>query len=204
MAEDETNPRAGAGGESGPSLRLFFAVGLPDEVREAAVAHAARLRQEFPAASASWPRPESLHLTLKFLGEVEATRLDALYSAAANAAAGLAPFALTVEGAGTFPPRGAARVLWFGVRDDSGQLSRLQLRLDEECARAGFPRETRAFKPHLTVARLRASRDAHALSEAHRRATFGPHDFQVSGLLLVRSELGRGGSRYTILSSQAL
>jgi 2'-5' RNA ligase len=200
MAEDETNRRGDAGGESGLSLRLFFAVELPLASREAAVAHAARLRREFPAARASWPRPESLHLTLKFLGEVEAIRLDALYHAAVAAAAGLAPFTLTIEGAGTFPPRGVARVLWLGVRDDSGQLSRLQFRLDKECVYVGFPRESKPFSPHLTLARPRGFRrdeSVAALSEAHRRTPFGPHAFQVTRFALMRSELGPGGSRYT-------
>jgi 2'-5' RNA ligase len=202
MAEDGTNKRGKAGDERGLSLRLFFAVELPSEIREAAAAHAARLRREFPAVRANWPRPESLHLTLKFLGEVEAIRIDALHHAAAAAAAGLAPFALTIEGAGTFSPRGAARILWLGVRDDSGQLSRLHFRLDKECAQAGFPRESRPFRPHLTLARLRALQRVEfvaALSDKHLRLPFGPHAFQVSGFVLMRSELGPGGSRYTAL-----
>ena len=188
-----------ANGEKGLSLRLFFAVELPRAVRDAAAAHMARLRRDFPAARASWPRPESLHLTLKFLGETEAIRIDSLWNAAAAAAAWLAPFELTIEGAGTFPPHGAARVLWLGVRDDSRQLSRLQFRLDIECAHAGFPRESKPFKPHLTLARLRAPQDAAELSEAHRRAPFGPHTFEVSAFVLMRSDLGPGGSRYTPL-----
>ena len=179
------------------SLRLFFAVELPDDVRGAAAAHAARLRRDFPEARASWPRPESLHLTLKFLGETDAARVDTLSRAASVTAAGLAPFALTVEGAGTFPPRGAARVLWLGVRDDSGQLSQLQRRLEDVCAVEGFAPEPKPYKPHLTLARLRAPRDAAALSEAHRRAPFGPHTFQVPDFVLMRSDLGPGGSRYT-------
>ncbi|MFL6256134.1 MAG: RNA 2',3'-cyclic phosphodiesterase [Pyrinomonadaceae bacterium] len=206
MAEDETKKRGKAGGASGLSLRLFFAVELPGEIREAAAAHAARLRHEFPAARASWTRPESLHLTLKFLGEVEAIRLDALQHAAVTAAAALAPFALTIEGAGTFPPRGTPRVLWLGVGGDSAQLSRLQFRLDREGVYVGFPRESKPFRPHLTLARLRAFQRPEvvaALSEAHRRTPFGPHVFQVSDFVLMRSELGPGGSRYTPLSYHA-
>lgn len=200
MAGEESNRGGAAGVESGGSLRLFFALELPGEVREAAAAHAARLRGEFPGARASWPRPESLHLTLKFLGDVEAARVETLSRAADASAAGLAAFALTVEGAGAFPPRGAARVLWLGVRDDSGRLSTLRQRLEDECAAAGFARESKPFKPHLTLARLRAPQDAAALSEAHRRADFGPHAFRVSGFVLMRSELGPGGSRYTPVS----
>ncbi|HEX8335136.1 MAG TPA: RNA 2',3'-cyclic phosphodiesterase, partial [Pyrinomonadaceae bacterium] len=188
----------------GATLRVFCAVELPGEVRAAAAAHASRLRRDFPEARASWARPEGLHITLKFVGEVEAPRVVALARAAAAAAKGFSPFRLSVEESGTFPPRGAARVLWLSVSDASGQLSRLQRLLEQECDAAGFPREPRAFKPHLTLARLRTPKDALALSEAHRRAPFGPYDFQVSELLVIRSELGPGGSRYTPLSRHPL
>lgn len=193
-----------AGGGKGGGLRLFFAVELPGEVREAAAAHVGRLRRDFPEVRASWPRPEGLHVTLKFLGEVDSSRLESLTRAGAAAAAGMAPFGLSVEGAGAFPPRGAARVLWLGLRDEGGRLASLQRRLEEECEAAGFQRESKPFKPHLTVARLRVPQGAGALSEAHRRAAFGPHVFEVSEFVLMRSELGPGGSRYTTLSRHPL
>lgn len=182
------------------SIRVFCAVELPEEIRAAVAAHASRLRREFPDARASWARPEGLHITLKFIGEVEAARIEALSGAAGAAVGGFSSFRLSIEESGTFPPRGAARVLWFGVKDESGRLAQLQRRLEHECEAAGFPAEMRAFKPHLTVARLRTPQGTHALSEAHRHATFGPYHFQVSELLVIRSELGPGGSRYTPLS----
>ncbi len=188
----------------GETIRVFCAVELPEEIRAAAAAHASHMRRDFPDARASWARPEGLHITLKFIGEVEAARVAKLSSAAGAAAEGFKPFRLTIEEAGTFPPRGAARVLWLGVKDTTRQLARLQSRLEQECDAAGFPREPRAFKPHLTLARLRAPKDAHALSEAHRHATFGPFHFQVTELVVIRSELGPGGSRYTPLSRQRL
>ena len=186
------------------SLRLFCAVELPDEVRAAAAAHASRLRRDFPDARASWARPEGLHVTLKFLGGVEAGRVEDVTRAAAEAAGGLIPFPLSIGEAGTFPPRGAARVLWLGVGDESGRLARLQGRLEGACEAAGFPRESRAFKPHLTLARLRVPKGSDQLSEAHRRAAFGPYTFEVSELVVMRSELGPGGSRYTPLSRHTL
>ena len=188
----------------GEGIRVFCAVELPEAIRAAAAAHAARLRREFPDARASWARPEGLHITLKFIGEVEAARVEALARAAGAAVGGFSPFRLAVEESGTVPPRGAARVLWLGLKDESGQLARLRRRLEEECEADGFPREPRAFKPHLTVARLRTPQDAHALSEAHRRTPFGPHHFEVSELIVIRSELGPGGSRYTPLSRHTL
>ena len=191
MSEDET-------------IRVFCAVELPQEVRAAVAAHAARLRREFPEERASWPRPEGLHITLKFIGEVEAPRVEALSRAAATAVEGFKPFRLSVEESGTFPPRGSSRVLWLGVKDESGQLARLQGRLEQECEAAGFTPEPRAFKPHLTVARLRTPKDALALSEAHRRTQFGPYHFEGTELLVIRSQLGPGGSRYPPLSRHAL
>ena len=173
---------------------------LPGEVRAAAAAHASRLRREFADARANWARPEGLHITLKFIGEVAAARVEALSGAASAAVRGFSPFGLTIEEPGTFPPRGAARVLWLGVKDVAGRLAQLQSRLERECAVVGFPGEARAFKPHLTVARLRTPQGAHALAEAHRHATFGPYHFEVGELHVIRSELGPGGSRYTPLS----
>jgi RNA 2',3'-cyclic 3'-phosphodiesterase len=186
------------------SLRIFCAVELPEEVHAAAATHAARLRRDFPEARASWPRPESLHVTLKFVGEVEAARVETLSRAAGAAVEGFAPFELSIEATGTFPPRGAARVLWLGVKDASGGLARLQRRLEDECAAEGFPREPKQFKPHLTLARLRAPKDAQALAEAHRLLPFAPQHFAVSELIVMRSELGPGGSRYTPLSRHSL
>jgi 2'-5' RNA ligase len=184
----------------GESIRVFCGVELPGEIRAAVAAHAARLRRDFPGARASWARPEGLHITLKFIGEVEVTRVEALSRAAGAAVEGFKPFRLSIEEPGTFPPRGAARVLWLGVKDPGAQLAQLQRRLEQGCEAAGFAPEPRAFKPHLTVARLRTPKDAHALSEAHRHAPFGPFHLDVTELLVIRSQLGPGGSRYTPLS----
>ena len=185
-------------------LRLFFAVELPEEVRARAAEHAARLRRACPDVRAGWERPEKLHVTLKFLGDVDAARVDSLQRAAEASTRGLSSFTLTAGGTGSFPPRGAPRVLWLGLRDDAGQLARLQSRLEQECEREGFPRETRPFKPHLTLARLRTPHGARELAAAHAETPFGPLDFNVPELLLIRSQLGPGGSRYTPLSLHRL
>ena len=181
-------------------LRLFFAVELPPEVRARAAEHAARLRQSFPDVRAGWERPEKMHVTLKFLGDVDASQLPPLARAAEVATRGLSSFNLALEGAGSFPPRGAPRVLWLGLRDDAGRLARLQNRLEDECEREGFPREPRPFKPHLTLARLRTPHGARELAAVHGKTPFGPFAFQVTELLLIRSQLGPGGSRYTSIS----
>jgi len=180
--------------------RVFCAVALPEEVRSRAATHVKALREAAPKARASWPRAESLHVTLKFLGEIETARVNSLKQAAARAAEGFEEFELAIEGAGAFPPRGMPRVLWLGVKDDSGRLAALQQRLEEECAAAGFARETRAFHPHLTIARLRAPADSQRLAALHEEIGFERAAFTVNELLVMRSEPGPGGSRYTEIS----
>jgi 2'-5' RNA ligase len=177
---------------------------LPEEVRARAASHIALLRESAPDVRAGWDKPEKLHITLKFLGEIETTRIEALERAAARAVSGVASFSIAIEETGAFPPRGLPRVLWLGVRDDTGGLSQLQRRLEDECALENFPRESRAFRPHLTLARLRAPTGARALADLHRQTVFTSEAFNVNELVIMRSELGAGGSRYTPLSRHAL
>jgi RNA 2',3'-cyclic 3'-phosphodiesterase len=199
FAPASARPRASAS-----SLRVFFALELPAEVRARAANHIARLREAAPTVRASWEREEKLHITLKFLGEIAPDRVEALSGAAARAAASSQPFTLALKGAGAFPPRGNPRVLWLGLEDSSGALAHLQTRLEEECAAAGFPREARPFHPHLTLARLRAPQGSRELAKMHQETGFEPIGFEVTDLILIQSELGAGGSRYTEVSRHSL
>jgi RNA 2',3'-cyclic 3'-phosphodiesterase len=186
---------------SSPGLvRVFFAIELPSEVKERAAEAITRLRGAAPEVRASWERVEKLHITLKFLGEIAHERLSALSAAGTRAAQSSQPFRLTLEGAGAFPPRGNPRVLWLGIRDSSGVLAELHGRLEEECARAGFAREERPFHPHLTLARIRAPQGARHLAKLHLETDFSPVEFDAGSLVLMRSELGPGGSRHTPIS----
>lgn len=186
------------------SLRVFCAIELPDDVRSSVAEHVRRLRSEFSDVRASWERPEKLHITLKFLGNVKPKRVEALSEATSNTVEGFDPFELTIGEPGSFPPHGSPRVLWLGIVDATGRLAILQNSLEEGCASAGFPREPRAFKPHLTLARIRAPRGARELAAAHRETPFEPQRFKVSELVVMQSELGPNGSRYTPLSRHRL
>jgi 2'-5' RNA ligase len=191
-------------GEALNPLRIFCAVEMPDELRSRVAERVRRLRSEFPDVRASWEKPEKLHITLKFLGDVESARVEALSSAAARTAASLEPFELTIDEPGTFPSQGQPRVLWLGIVDASGRLAHMQRALEAECAADGFERESRAFRPHLTLARVRSTQGARELAAAHRETPFESQRFRVSELVVMRSELGPGGSRYTPLSRHAL
>jgi RNA 2',3'-cyclic 3'-phosphodiesterase len=181
--------------------RVFCAVELPLEVRRRAAEHAAHLRERTHDVRASWPRAENLHLTLKFIGQIERSRVEELSNAATRAVQNTRPFNLIIEGAGAFPTRGLPRIIWLGIKDSSDELARLQSNLEAECANIDFPREERPFHPHLTLARIRASHGARELAQLHRETGFEAMEFTVTELVVMRSELGPGGSRYTEISS---
>jgi RNA 2',3'-cyclic 3'-phosphodiesterase len=184
--------------------RVFCAIELPSLVREKISEHIQRLRAAAPDSSASWVRPENVHLTLKFVGEIPVDRVKDLTQAAANAAAGLSQFEIVIGNTGSFPKHGTPRVLWLGIDDFSGKLARLQTTLDDECLQLGFAKEARVFNPHLTIARGRKPKGARALALAHEEIGFVPTDVSVRELNVIRSELSSTGSNYTAISQHVL
>jgi 2'-5' RNA ligase len=166
--------------------------------------HINRLRELVPHAQASWSREENIHLTLKFLGELQTSRLSNLSNAAAQTVVDFKPFEITLEETGVFPKHGRPRVLWIGVKDESGKLAELQARLEEACVRQGFAREERPFRPHLTIARLRKPQGALTLAAAHKEMYFETAVVRVAELLVLRSEPSSLESRYTVISRHRL
>lgn len=187
-------------------MRLFCAVELPSEVQDHITDYVNWSRGEFAAAAGvRWERREKLHITLQFFGEVEDGRIAELSRVVEEAAGVEARFSVSVEGTGTFPPRGRTRIFWLGVRDDAGGLMSLQRRLATLCAPLGFEPEARAFHPHVTIGRTRrADASVEELARRHRAARFDTAHFEVRELVLISSELGTSGSRYTPLSRHAL
>ena len=190
------------------TYRTFIAIELPSAIRQTIKQHIDHLRVPFPDIRASWSREDNLHLTLKFLGDVSVSRIATLSEACAEATSNIEPFELVITGSGTFPPR-RPKVLWVGISSvgpETTQPPLLQLHrsIEDACAAAGFPREPRAYHPHLTIARLRESKDSRALAEQHRQIGFAPHAFLVSEIVLFRSELSSKGSIHTPLSHHQL
>lgn len=184
--------------------RVFCAIVLPGELRTLVDQRISRLQELVPEAGASWSREQNIHLTLKFLGEIPIARVDELSSATARATESLSPFEISIDRSGAFPERGTPRVLWLGVRDDSGWLAEMQARLERECAKEGFAKEGRPFNPHLTLARLRQPHGARMLAKAHKEMIFEPVKVVVSEVSVIRSELSGEGSKYTVISTHPL
>jgi RNA 2',3'-cyclic 3'-phosphodiesterase len=184
--------------------RVFCAIEIPKDVRARVVDYIAKQRASTPEARATWARDEGLHITLKFLGDVERGRVPSLTKAAEKAAQVVRPFLVALDGTGTFPVRGAPRVLWIGVADPSGSLASLQNAFEHECESVGFDREKRAFHPHLTIARQRAPKGTRTAAVLQCEPQFPHVQFDVNEIVLIRSELRPEGSRYTTLSRYGL
>lgn len=185
--------------------RLFLAVDIPSEVH----ARIAEVSAELHAAGwrARWANPDGTHLTLKFYGDTQVERIEPLRGVLAPRLRPLAPLELRAQGAGVFPKRGPARVLWLGLSGDLDGLGRLQQVVEMGSEELGFARERRPFAPHLTVARFRPE-DASTLSgldaRLRRIGELAPIMFRVNAVTLFRSELRPLGAVYTRLVEFAL
>ncbi len=165
--------------------RLFVAIDLPDEVKR----ELARFRRE-EIPGARWVPVEQLHLTLRFIGEVDESTLQAIRQALG--AVGAAPFPLAVQRVGHFPPRKTPHVLWVGA-DAGAPLTGLQGEVEAAVQTAGISAEHRPFSPHITIARLRET-PPHIVAEFEKQhQAFACAPFEVPAFYLYESTLtGKG------------
>ncbi len=179
-------------------IRSFIAVNLPEELKEKIGAEIPYLKDS--GADVKWVDPESMHITLKFLGYVPEEKIDQVAFVAAGVAREIRPFELIFRGTGAFPAETAPRVVWVGVEDPSGMLMELQKRLEEALSGLGFEKEG-GFNAHITLGRVKSPKNRQAL--AGRLATLRGSLFgkiKVENIHLMKSELRPGGSLYSALS----
>ncbi len=181
-------------------MRCFIAISLPEELK----AKISGIQEKLKAAGAdvSWTRPEGMHLTLKFFGEIEDKRIPKIEKALDAVVDGIPTFTLSVSGMGTFPDMRRPRVIWIGLKEDGGNLLRLQKGVEEELKKTGFPSEDRRFTPHITLGRIRSNKNTDKLLrliEEEKVEELG--SFDVSGVHLIKSELKPAGAEYTELYS---
>jgi 2'-5' RNA ligase len=182
--------------------RLFIAIDLSPGVRRWLEKARSVLEPGMPAGTVRWVDPQGIHITLKFLGEVAVNRIDGVRAAMGQAVSGVSPFSLTVEGLGCFPNTARPRVVWAGVRAEP-KLIGIQKRLEDILSATGFPRERRAFSPHLTLGRVKDGANENQLQrigaavESARMET--PAGMEAGGLCLFRSILRPSGAEYSVL-----
>ena len=182
------------------TIRAFVAVNLDPGLREGLVQVQERLKAT--RADVGWVRPENLHLTLRFLGQVEEARLHAAAEAVAAATSGFGPFRFVLGGLGAFPTPRTARVVWIGVSHGAEKLASLQAKVEEGLESVGFPPEERAFSAHLTLGRVRGPGHREQLAVALTSMPAEPlGEMVLHRIELMKSDLNPGGPRYSVLQS---
>ncbi|HXI60792.1 MAG TPA: RNA 2',3'-cyclic phosphodiesterase [Polyangia bacterium] len=180
-------------------VRSFVAVTLPPPVQVRVLAAAASLAPAFPQGVVRWSRKvENLHVTLKFLGNVAADRLEQLGQALVQRLQTVPPFAIAVRGFGAFPSPRAASIIWAGIDDPQQGLAGVAAIVGEVTASFGFVPEDRVFRGHVTVGRTREREvvDARAALASWSDHAFG--DVAVGEVCIYESQLGREGSTYVL------
>ncbi|HBB18355.1 MAG TPA: RNA 2',3'-cyclic phosphodiesterase [Syntrophus sp. (in: bacteria)] len=180
-------------------IRAFLALDPPEEVLGEIASIQNRLRKLIHG-DIRWVRPEGIHSTLKFFGELSGDGVANIAAVVEKAAEKEAPFSLSIGGAGVFPDPHRPRVLWLGMGGDVERLRVFQTGIEQALLRIGFPREERPYRPHLTLGRIRSSKGLVGLSRAlEKGAEYTAGRFIASGLGLIQSELTPGGAIYTRL-----
>jgi 2'-5' RNA ligase len=185
-------------------MRTFIAFDLDPEIKTRLSDLLRRLRWRGPKG-VSWARESGLHITLKFLGEIDEAQAARVEEVMKAAAAAVPAFALRVRGTGAFPPPPRSpRVLWVGTDEPAAVLD-LQVRLEAGLESLGFDRESRPFHPHLTLGRVKSTsglRDAAAELERVKEAEFG--EMTVRKITLYQSTLRPDGALYSVLAEGSL
>lgn len=183
-------------------MRSFIALEISSEARDAIKEFQRELKRVDPAVA--WTRPENIHLTLRFLGELDDLLAPAVGAALADAVGAFQPFDLELSHPGVFPDLRRPRVIWVGLKGELDRLNHLRDAVDKAVEPFGYPAEKTAFRPHLTIGRVKGARNIRemlARSELYRMPRVR---FAAREVVLFRSDLQPGGSRYTAIRRAAL
>lgn len=177
--------------------RVFIAIDISERARRTAEARISALRNDLPRYAITWMRPEKLHLTLRFIGDVDELQLDSIAEAIENTAKRFSRFRLVLEGTGVFPTAEKPRILWIGVDDQNSNCTNIKSELEMKLSEFAFAGERNIFTPHLTIARIKEPRLCPDLVEQHLKTNFEHIEFEVNELMLYESKLFPAGSVYS-------
>ena len=178
-------------------IRSFFAIEPPPQVRDEIARVSGLFRNT--GADVKWVRPESVHLTLKFLGDVDEADIEPLAQAVGKAVAAHKSVELGIKGLGVFPGLRKPRVVWIGLGGNIDGLKTLQQSVETAAAEFGFEPEKRSFKAHLTLGRIRSNRGQNQLMAALETIKPEPKAFTASEVIMFKSDLKPTGAVYTVM-----
>ncbi len=184
-------------------IRSFLAIELPKPILKKIEEVQGDLRSTH--ADVRWVSPDKIHLTLKFFGNIEESRVDLILKSIEEPIRNTLPFSLKVRGVGAFPSLKNPRVIWMGLVDGKEGLTSFQKQIESQLEKIGFQPEDRPFHPHLTLGRMKSSRGKEDLGgrmEKHKEEEFG--DFPVERVVLFKSDLRPTGPIHTPLRELSL
>ncbi len=179
-------------------MRTFIAIQIPDIVKSELVQIIDKLKSS--QADVKWIKPEGIHLTLKFLGNIDEQKATEVKEVLNKAAKAEIPFEITLEGLGAFPKPASPKVIWTGVKEGAQNTINLVKNLEEQLEKIGFEKERRSFYPHLTLGRLRSPQNKGKLSSLLESTEFKSSSIiKVTRLALIQSTLTPTGAIYNPL-----
>jgi 2'-5' RNA ligase len=188
-------------------IRAFIAVELPEGLIKELAGLEMLLKKNSPTI-VKWVDPKSIHVTLKFLGEISEASIDELMLAIEESAPSVPPFKLEVAGVGAFPNLSRAQVVWVGVKGELEKIAQLQKRIESNTEQLGFPRESRSFTPHLTIGRVRNEALLHERERLGKILTETKFtaltNIETASINLMKSQLTPAGAIYTCIGSVKL
>jgi 2'-5' RNA ligase len=184
--------------------RTFIGIDISDTIRENATAMQKELAKT--GAEVKWATPESMHITLLFLGDVDDRELHAICKSVKEVAASEPPFALRVAGVGAFPTPRRPKILWCGITDGADPLQRLNAALEEQMLELGcYRKEERGYTPHLTLGRVKGDSGSLTLAaEIPKRLAWDGGTTTIDEVLIYSSEMERDGPVYTVIGRAPL
>jgi 2'-5' RNA ligase len=178
-------------------MRTFIAVELPENIKKKIEELQAPLKRT--NAFVSWVKPENIHITLKFLGEVPEEKINEVFSATEAALKETKKFKMNLKGTGAFPDFRRPRVIWIGTGKGGEELSNMSTKIEEEMEKIGFPKENRKFSPHFTIGRVKSPKGIEKLMELVKSTDFETEDIEVNEVTVMKSQLHPAGAIYTPL-----
>ncbi len=182
--------------------RVFIAVSLPEAVIKKIEIIQDRLKKT--KADVRWVKPANIHLTLKFLGNITPEQISGLKDALEKAAQKFQPFSIFIEEMGSFPSIDSPRVIWVGISQGKEILNKMNKAIEDDLAQAGFPREERAFHPHLTLGRCRSSKHRSQLAKQIKAESASLGVLTVDKISIYRSLVTSQGPIYNLLDEKFL
>ncbi|MBN2008675.1 RNA 2',3'-cyclic phosphodiesterase [candidate division KSB1 bacterium] len=179
-------------------VRTFIAIEIPAIIRSTITDLQNTLKKD--PARIGWVKVDNIHITLKFLGDVERSKIEIISQAVTQACKIFNPFSVRVAGVGAFPNMHRPRVIWVGATSENESLVRLAMSIQTALEPLGFPREKQSFKAHLTIGRVK---DTNYIERVMHRlngySSFDGGSFEVKQIIVMQSELRSTGSVYTPL-----